>query len=443
MKPASLAGLAPPCLGLLVLMALTSCMSDEPTLPDSQMGWNELALQAAKMGGEPLAHAVMFREKYETADSVLLSALNPRFGYRYQTIPAVVVYLPETVTPYLRMHTRVKHVSIGRRGGGVLRGEEASWGFDAHKAGYAHSHGLKGSGFVIGVVDTGVDCGRPDIDCLPGRSFVDGQEYWADGWDHGTGVAGVAAGVVGNGGYKGIAGSAKILPVKVMSNIDGRLPEGCVTSSQGIDWASANGANVINLSYWSGAWDSVTYASDCQVEQATIIAALSRAAVVTAAAGNIPQDGDSVVYPARWNYGHMIVTSGLTRDKICDMFGIIGCANPVRWYPWSSYGSQVDVAAAGDDVKILHAFTSTITEESGTSLAAPHAAGAAVLVMEKWPVLRNDPVAVVEHLRYTARPPDDPFSYNPLFYGGGVLDIQAAIDTDPCSYRECGEIPEL
>ena len=347
----------------------------------------------------------------------------------------MAVYLPEAATANVRANARVEYVSKGRPVYAFAQ-EDASWGYDYHDADYANDEGFKGQGFVIGVIDSGVDCGRPDIDCVAGKSFITGEGYEQDYFNHGTGVAGVAAGIVDNGGYVGVAGKAKIMPVKIGDWL-GRIPDSCVTSAMAIDWAVDNGADVLNLSY-GFAWDDTMYTrGDCEIERGAIIAALSNAVFIAAAAGNVVQNGDSVNWPARWNYGHVAAVSGLTRDWWMG-------SHPVRFWGGSSFGSQVDIAGAADDVLLLNAFGygGQYRTGSGTSFSAPAVAGAAVLLMERWAVLRNVPDRVLRHMRYTAKMPDPPFQYDETRYGGGILDLYAAINNDPCWYEECGVIPD-
>jgi subtilisin family serine protease len=346
---------------------------------------------------------IRFKDRYDTADSALVAGIGGRFHYRFQTFPAVLVYLPESVARALRdqPHPRMVYVSIGRRGENELL-EAAGWGYDYHGAGYANTLGLTGMGYVIAVIDTGVDCGHPDISCVSGTSFVPGEPYTLDGRGHGTAAAGIAAAIVGNGGYKGMAGGAQIMPVKIF-DVNGDDVGGCEFSAAGIDWAVANGADVLSLSY-GASWT----VERCASEQEAIIRALGNGIFIAAAAGNISQLGDSVAWPARWNYANIGAVGGLTRDRVCDLFGLIGCSNPVRYWGDSSFGSQVDITAAADDVEHLLPYTTSTSESSGTSWSAPAVAGAAVLIMERWTYLRGNPGLLLEHIRYTAKMPDAP-----------------------------------
>lgn len=417
-------------------LVLAGCTDREPvgTAAGDEQGWNVSSALAAIQGhGDTVTLAVSFRDSILPSDSALLLRLGGGVDYRFYTIPVLTTSLPEIAAEHLRRHPRVDHVSIGRRSRESAIREAVSWGFHAHEAPHAHSLGYTGQGMVIAIIDTGVECNLPDFQCVPGASFVSGTSADDDDNGHGTAMASEAAAMANGTGFKGIAPSASIMPIKVMDS-QGILPEGCISVAKGVDYAAQNGADIINLSLASGRWDSLNYTTEC-LDEGQAINYAHNVALVTAVSGNIPQDGDSVPYPGRWDYAGIGVTAGLTDREVCDVFGT-SCSNPVRRWEDSSMGSQIDISAAADSVRYL-TLTGAITKGSGTSLAAPHIAGAAALLMERWPVLKSDGPMTMAHIRYTAKPPDDPWVYDPLLYGAGVLDIQAAIDTDPCTHLEC------
>lgn len=149
---------------------------------------------------------------------------------------------------------------------------------------------------IIAILDTGVDVNHPDLAAniwtnegekgndedgngyagdVHGWNFVDNNADVSDLFGHGTHCAGIAAAVGNNGiGVVGANPDALILPVKVLDN-DGR---GDIAATlQGIDYAIANGANIISMSY--GHW------LDSGVEMMALYYA-SASAVLVAAAGN-------------------------------------------------------------------------------------------------------------------------------------------------------------
>jgi thermitase len=206
----------------------------------------------------------------------------------------------------------------------------------------------------IAVVDTGVQLNHPDLasKLVPGYDFISGDTTPNDGNGHGTHVAGIAASSTGNGtGIAGVAPLASILPVRVLDNSGG----GSLSAvANGIVFAANQGAQVINLSLGSPA---AAYSL-----QAAVRYAWQRGAVIVAAAGN---DGSAQPnYPA--NYPNVIAVASTNEQDVRS--------------PFSNYGTWVEVAAPGEDILSTYP-RSWYTYLSGTSMAAPHVAGVAALLV--------------------------------------------------------------
>ena len=194
----------------------------------------------------------------------------------------------------------------------------------------------KGAGVVVAVVDTGVDLNHPDLQgrLVGGIDMIDGGTP-DDAQGHGTFMAGVIAASTGNvEGVASVAPSAKIMPVRVLDE-DG-VGEPAVVA-QGIDWAVAHGAEVINLSLaqeaigGSGGGSGNLFA-DTSMDQAIRDAAASGAVVVAAAGNNFVSGGSPTTsYDAR--------TSGVI---------VVGASTKTdRRAAYSNYGSGLDVLAPG------------------------------------------------------------------------------------------------
>jgi serine protease len=266
-----------------------------------------------------------------------------------------------------------------------------------------------GRGVTVAVIDTGIACEDhgpftkgTDLlgtECVPGWNFVAGNEHANDDQGHGTHVAGTIAQSTNNGlGVTGVAFGARLMPVKVL-NEDGWGTTADV--ADGIRWAADNGAHVINLSL-GGPRNSA-------ILQSAVDHALKMGVVVVAAAGNT---GSSVGYPGASD-GVIGVSATNSDDKLAS---------------FSSRGKGVDIAAPG--VKVVQ---QTICEKgrnkcvifpgwNGTSMASPHVAGAAALVMG---LGVTDASAVEDALRDGARKIDDS-ERGKLLYGAGILDAGAS-----------------
>lgn len=205
---------------------------------------------------------------------------------------------------------------------------------------------------VIAVLDTGVDPG-PEFDgkLTAGYDFVEEDADPADDNGHGTAVAAIAAADANDGGVAGICWTCRIMPVKVLG-ADGS--GGSYDIARGITWAAERGADVIVLSLGSPNPSSVFTTAVAQARAA--------GAVVVAAAGNAGTSAPN--YPA--------ATDGVV--------GVAASNESDLRYPFSSYGSWVDVAAPGCNGAPL---SGSYDWFCGTSSATPVAGGAAALALSR------------------------------------------------------------
>lgn len=204
----------------------------------------------------------------------------------------------------------------------------------------------------VGIVDTGIDLSHPDlsVNIKGGYNAIISGKSANDDNGHGTHVAGIIAAVNNSIGVVGMAPAADLYAIKVLNrNGSGWLSD----IIEGIDWAIANRIQVINMSLGTS--------SDVQSFHDAIIRAAQAGIVQVAAAGN---NGGAVIYPAA--YPEVIAVSATD--------------NTNTLATWSSRGQQVDLAAPG--VSIFSTYKGqTYATLSGTSMASPHVAGAAALLL--------------------------------------------------------------
>lgn len=264
----------------------------------------------------------------------------------------------------------------------------------------------QGAGVVIAVVDTGVDQEHPDLvdHLLPGTDLVDGDDDPDDPNGHGTHVAGLAAAVGGNDeGITGAAPEAELLPVRALRT-DGS--GSARTIADGVDWAVAHGARVVNLSLGGGGLAPALFTNG-PLNRAVRNAA-ARGVVVVAAAGN------EAVTETAYRPGVPVVVVNAT-----DADGAPA--------PFSTFGDASAVAAPGVDVLSTAPLAPTTRWPTGTdgyepmdgtSMSAGLVSGVAALLLAQG--LNADEVREV--LVTTARNPDD----DPRL-GAGVVDADAAV----------------
>lgn len=265
-----------------------------------------------------------------------------------------------------------------------------SWHLDAIGAPQAWP-AATGEGVLVAVVDTGVEHEHPGFSgqVREGPDFIDSGGIAADGHGHGTLVAGlVAAAGDGQGGI-GVAPDAEILPVRVL---DERGRGSSQDVAAGIRWATAEGADVINLSLTAlpgGA--NPAGLIDREVE-AAIHEAAHAGVLVIAAAGN---DG----------------RSNTPYDPTLPMLAV-GAVDEDgrRWV--NSNAAPHGVLAPGVDVVTTWTH-GRYAAATGTSFAAPVVAGGAALLLDAGVA----PSDVIPLLIASAQ----------LDGRGGLIDIGAAV----------------
>jgi serine protease len=278
----------------------------------------------------------------------------------------------------------------------------------------------QGEGVIVAVIDTGVSR-VPDLagtKFVPGYNFVSNNKNAEDDNGHGTHVAGTIAQTTNNKlGVGGVAFGASIMPLKVLSARGSGSVGGI---AQAIRWAADHGAQVINMSL-GGPMPTSTLAK-------AITYARNKGVVVICAAGN---DGrGKVSYPAK--YAGAVAVAATQFDEATTFY--------------SNWGPEIDVAAPGGNTRLDQngdgkadgVLQNTInprkTSEvgyyafNGTSMASPHAAGVAALIMGAG-ITKPDAVEAI--LLGTARKPKGASEQvNGRVsdrYGAGIVDAGAAL----------------
>lgn len=268
-----------------------------------------------------------------------------------------------------------------------------------------------GDGITIAIIDSGVDLGHEDLanKIVPGVDYIDGGTP-QDENGHGTHVAGIAAASTGNGvGVAGTAPGAKILPMRVLGPDGSCSP--CSTAAA-IDESVARGADVINLSL-SQLGKSVLGPSQSFAD------ALERAW----AAGVIPvlAAGNDYLLMSGYEKNSAIVVSASNRnDQKPDFSSEVGRA---KWAMAAPGGGSTFDAQANDvfSTDWDGSKTNLYGYKAGTSMSAPHVAGAAAILRS----MGLSPQQTVDRLLATAV--DIGSVGHDTTFGSGRLDLAAAV----------------
>lgn len=266
-----------------------------------------------------------------------------------------------------------------------------------------------GSGVTVAVLDTGVAVGGNDTpNVVSGWDFVDDDGWAGDANGHGTHVAGTIAQATNNGvGGAGVAPDATILAVRVL-DAQGRGWTSDIIA--GVELAVDEGADIINLSL-----GSYTHS---QNENRAMKLAKQAGVLLVGAAGNDGLYG--LVYPARYN--HVMAVGAV------DARGL--------WVSYSNYHWKVEICAPGGDTtkdRDADGYVDGVLQQTkvdgeyghfffqGTSMATPHVAGVAALVMSMGVNSWDTRTLLKSTATDTGKTGKD------VLYGWGLVDAEAAV----------------
>ena len=385
----------------------------------------EQAMRATTGADTDLNVIVMYRKKssepsysasYST--SSVLNALGATVKYNYRVIDATALSIPAGNLDDLAEVPGVKMIYLDREVHALL-----DTSVPVIKADQARSiFGVSGENVTIAVIDTGIDASHESLDDLDDDpatdddkviAFKDFVNSRADSYDdngHGTHCAGIAAGTGGDSGYVGVAPMSRLVGVKVLDQYGSGSTSDCIA---GIEWCVLNkdvyGIDVISIS-----WGDDMNGDGTSPTEIACDSAVDAGMVVCVAAGNSGPGSGTVGTPAS---AKDVITVGAIDDSMdIAFFSSRGPTADSRIKP--------DVCAVGVDVTAPAANSGDgYVAHDGTSMAAPHVAGVAALMIEYNPYIT--PSEVKEILHNTSIDRGDPGPDNT--YGWGVVDSVAAL----------------
>lgn len=288
-------------------------------------------------------------------------------------------------------------------------GQPCTWNFGQIKVTPAQPLGNRGAGVTVAVVDTWIDNTHPELrdriighaTCFEAEGGCQTNTQSRDECTHGTHVAGTVAST-----NYGVASQADILGVQVLTYDGGTCSGSAEDVAAGIRFATSQGVGVINLSVGS------------------LVPGLFQSQAVSDAVNDAARAGAVVVFAA----GNSTVP--LSDDYNSDALLVAATGPGGRLASYSSRGGAIDLAAPGGDsgaggLTSCSESTCILSTEpkgayalrKGTSMAAPHVAGTAALLLAQ--DRQRGRADVVAALRKTARP------LSGVQYG--LIDAEAAL----------------
>ncbi|MDE7159630.1 MAG: S8 family serine peptidase [Muribaculaceae bacterium] len=296
-----------------------------------------------------------------------------------------------------------------------------------------------GWGIKIAIIDSGIDLSHPDLeqnlypvsyDATFGVSpsslydIGDNNSYRP----HGTHCAGIAAAARNNGiGISGVAPDAQLISISVHPDY---VPNSGVVFADAINWAWMNGADVLSCS-WECAKSEIL---DDAIINATTLGRGGLGCVLVFSAGN--HKPQSQVVNNSLNNIDGVVIGGWKDSAVVypalreDVLAVGNVTSRGIINEGSCYGNGLDVVAPGTD--IYSSIPDGYGRKNGTSMACPHVAGTAALLLSRNPFLSEEEVRdilcmtakKIGKVSYSENMPSGAWSN---IYGYGLVDAYNAL----------------
>ncbi len=387
-------------------------------VPSGKLSAN-LASEIAKAGGK-LVNTIA------AVDLAVAESEDSQFHAKAARISGVKAVIPDIQLQWLEP-AETMGVSEAEYGNPPTSGDDdrffdLQWGHDAIDAPEAWNAGYRGAGAVVAVLDGGFDLDHPDLapNIIDAVSFVPGEVAQFDpaiaggNFSHGSHVAGTVAGADNGIGIIGVAPEAKLMLVKVLSDAGSGAFSWIIS---GIIYAANQDADVINMSLGAylpkngkfvnddGSIEKIPASAVAELTtalQKVVTYAYQQGTTVISSAGNSAingqKDGSGISVPGE--LAHVINVSATAPIG----WALNPDTNLDRLASYSNYGNKIDFAAPGGDFVypgeelatvagltrpvwvfdlVFSASNNGWSWAAGTSMASPHVAGVAALIVGK------------------------------------------------------------
>ena len=377
---------------------------------------------------------IRFNAPPTAADVAGLKGLGADVTRRFRIVAAVAATVPETALAGISRNPRVAVVEPDSLLYAVEYGSARDWGVAHVRADEVHATGNLGAGVRVAVIDSGIDCDHVELaaSCEHGWNYVAETQNADDDYGHGTHVAGTVAAALHETatGVVGVAPEATVVAYKTLDAAGVGAWSRHIAAIDDIWNGGMPTADIVNMSIGRGDYSSIAEEAMQRAYEAGIL--------LVAAAGNSGKcsaKGDNVSYPALFPSVIAVAAIDSANARPC----------------WSSTGAAVELSAPGvsvfstwpSDMSASYLDPQPFCEDgdgdgdldchykfgSGTSMSAPHVAGAAALVLAAGALTNEDGLyGVANELRQqlVATAVDLGTSGRDPQYGYGLVDAFAA-----------------
>jgi subtilisin family serine protease len=342
-----------------------------PALIGRRVVWSLLA-GAMLLGALPqsLMHAqsqnadrvnvlITFARVPGAAEQGLVRSAGGQVRHAYRLVPGIAASLPSQAVAALANNPNVLAIEPDVRVEAYDAELDLAWGVARIGSGAIHASGVTGAGVRVAVFDSGLEYTHFELAhaFAGGWDFVNGDDDPSDDNGHGTHVSGTIAAADDDQWVVGVAPNVQLVGIKIL-DATGQGDFSDVIA--GLQWAVDHGVQVANHSYGSSS-DPGTL-----VAQAFANSAAAGLLHVAAAGntGNCRGTGNNIGYPARYDSVIAVGSTDSLDNRSC----------------FSSTGPALELAAPGEPIASSY-LNDDIAYGQGTSMASPHVAGAAALLM--------------------------------------------------------------
>jgi VCBS repeat-containing protein len=405
------------------------------------------AADAPAKGG-PAHYIVTYDERPGRAERHDIEAMGGKVRRNLPLVDGLAVELPPGQLRQLQRAAGVETVEIDAplamfdhaTATGDLEYENA-WGVEHIGTREVHQAGNTGQGIKLAIIDTGIDYVHDDPDNQPyvvdpefAGNYAGGYDFFNNDLDpmddngHGTHVAGIAAAEKNGYLVVGVAPDVELYALKVLGAQGNGEYSGLIAA---LGWAITHDMDVVNMSLGGHEVSAAL--------QTAIASAYDAGITLVAASGNVNPGsiqellyGCQVAYPAA--YSQVIAVSFTGQND--------------RLTGYSCTGPQVDLAAPGDQIfspvpagpvgSCMFCTPQGYSAQSGTSMASPHVAGVASLMLRAGIDDADDDGFVADDLKahlcantMPAQGMATTDSRYPNWYGCGIVDADKALIDNP------------